>query len=319
MRFDMDALPVEEQTSVPYASMNAGVMHACGHDGHMAIGLAIARLLRDRQSEFAGLLKLVFQPGEEGLHGARRMVDEGVLEAPKPDFCLGMHLWNEKEVGWLGITPGPAMAGAEFLEIKIRGRGGHGAAPHRARDPVIAAAELVSVLQSVISRDVNPLDTAVLSITRIEAGDTFNVIPAEAMLQGTVRTFRPEVRERILSRIGAIGEGIGAALDCEVSVRVDRVSPPVVNDPAICERIQKIARDLFPEEIIATDHRTMGSEDMAYFMEKIPGCYIFVGSGNPEKGLDSPHHNPEFNFDEAALSKGVALLTCAALALLEAA
>ena len=173
----MDALPITEETGASYASVNNGVMHACGHDGHVAIGLTVARILSKRHNELKGSVKFIFQPAEEGLGGAKRMVDEGVLEDPKPDVCLALHLWNEKPVGWLGITSGPAMAASETFRVRVTGKGGHGAAPHYSIDPILAAAQVINALQSIVSRNVPPLEPAVVTITSIHGGEAFNVIP----------------------------------------------------------------------------------------------------------------------------------------------
>ena len=188
IRFDMDALPIQEENEAEYASQNPGVMHACGHDAHTAIGLSVARILNAHRGDIHGTVKLVFQPAEEGDGGAERMVAEGVLENPRPDRCLALHVWNSQPSGWLGITPGPVMAAAETFHVKIIGRGGHGASPHRTVDPLYAAAQIVTALQSIVSRNVAPMDTAVVSVTAIHSGTTFNVIPQTAELQGTIRT-----------------------------------------------------------------------------------------------------------------------------------
>lgn len=190
VRFDMDALSILEETGAPYASQNPGVMHACGHDGHTAIGLTVARMLHAHRDELAGAVKFVFQPAEEGLGGAERMIAEGALEDPKPELTLALHVWNEKPLGWFGVAAGPAMAGAEIFKIKVRGKGGHGAVPHLAVDPVLASAQIVAALQSIVARNVAPLQAAVVSVCTIHGGEAFNVIPQAVELAGTIRTFR---------------------------------------------------------------------------------------------------------------------------------
>ncbi len=312
LRFDMDALPIEEETGAEYASQNSGVMHACGHDGHTAIGLTVAKMLHARREEMAGRVKLVFQPAEEGLGGAERMVAEGVLESPKVDYSLALHLWNEKPFGWVGVTSGPAMAAAEIFKVRITGKGGHGAAPHLAVDPIAAAAQVTSALQTIVSRNVPPLQTAVVSVTHITAGTTFNVIPPYAEMEGTIRTFEPEVREMVLRRFREIVEGVSAAMGCQAEVDVQRLTPAVINDATLAERIQRVTRSLIPDADLDTTERTMGSEDMAFMMETVPGCYFFIGSANHEAGLDAPHHHPRFDFDERALARGAALMAAAA-------
>ena len=308
LRFDMDALPIQEQSGAEYASKNPGVMHACGHDGHTAIGLTVARRLHASRSEWSGTVKLVFQPAEEGLGGAKRMVAEGLLENPVPDVAFGLHLWNERQLGWIGITPGPVMSAAETFKVRLTGKGGHGAAPHLAVDPVLAAAQVVTGLQSIVSRNVAPLQTAVVSVTTLHAGEVFNVIPSQVEMQGTIRTFEPAVRQRVLRRFEEIVRGIAAAFECEAQIELTPVSPAVVNDPAVTQRVQEMAGKLLPDNLISSDERTMGSEDMSYILQQVPGCYIFMGSANTELGLDASHHHPRFDFDERALPRAVALL-----------
>jgi amidohydrolase len=316
LRFDMDALPIMEATQAEYASTHPGVMHACGHDGHVAVGLAVARLLQARRGELRGRIKFVFQPAEEGEHGAERMLAEGVLENPSPDFALAMHLWNEMPTGWIGVTPGPAMAGAEKLEIIVRGRGGHGATPDQAVDPVIAAAHVVTALQSVVSRNVEPRRAAVVSVTQVQAGEAFNVIPSETVLRGTIRTFEPEVRRLVLERVEAVAVGVAEAMGCQASVRIEVLTPAVMNDPRVTRRVSAAATRVFPDIVVDHGELSMVSEDMAYFLERVPGCMIFVGSNTPER-THAPHHSPRFDFDESALPCAAGLLTAAAIDLLE--
>jgi amidohydrolase len=317
LRFDMDALSIQEQSSAEYASTVPGVMHACGHDGHTAVGLTVARLLHARFSELAGSVRFVFQPAEEGLGGAARMVAEGVLEDPRPDACLALHVWNEKPLGWLGVADGPTMAAAEIFTVTLTGKGGHGAAPHLTVDPVVAAAQVISALQSLVSRNVSPLDTAVVSVTMLQAGDAFNVIPATATLQGTIRTFVPAVRARVIERFQQIVEGVAQAMNCQATVDIHSITPAVINDPQIAKIVREAAAELFPGNPATTDFSTMGSEDMAFLMQEIPGCYFFLGSANAEKGLDAPQHHPRFDIDEHVLPRAAALMATAACRLLE--
>jgi amidohydrolase len=314
MRFDMDALPIEEETGAIYRSVNPGVMHACGHDAHTAIGLTVAKLLHRHQADFAGTAKFVFQPAEEGLGGAQGMVAEGVLENPRPAVSLALHVWNDKPFGWIGVTDGPAMAGAEVFEITLQGKGGHGASPHESRDPVFAAAQIVTALQSIVSRNVSPLEQAVVSVTMVHAGVAFNVIPSSATLQGTIRTFNDSIRSQVLERMQEIVTGVAGALGCTAELALRGITPVVDNDPEISARVRTAAGELFPEMDIENGHRTMGSEDMSLMMQDIPGAYFFVGSANAEEGLDAPHHNPKLDIDERVLPVGAALMTAAALA-----
>ena len=312
LRFDMDALPIQEQTGAPYASQNPGVMHACGHDGHTAVGLTVARLLQSHRQELPGTIKLVFQPAEEGEGGAERMLAEGILENPHADAALALHLWNEKPFGWLGVTAGPIMAAAEIIHIKVTGRGGHGAIPHLAVDPVLASAQIINALQGIVARNVSPLETAVVSVTSIHAGEAFNVIPAQASLQGTIRTFSPEVRQGVLERFQQVVEGVGKAMQCQVDCQVQSISPAVVNDGGLAGQVRTTASQLLPDCQVEANYRTMGAEDMAFILQKLPGCFFFIGSANPAEGLDAPHHHPRFDFDERGLVHATALMAGAA-------
>ena len=318
LRFDMDALPINEETGAEYASQNPGVMHACGHDGHTAIGLTVARMLHEEREHLYGTVKLVFQPAEEGLGGAQRMVAEGVLDAPKPDICLAMHLWNIKPLGWIGVTPGPTMAASDTLHIKVKGRGGHGAYPQLTADPIYAAAAIINSLQSIVSRNVPPLESAVVSVTTIHGGEAHNVIPEEVEMQGTIRTFNTDVRELVHHRIQAIVTDIAGGFNCQANTEIYEVTPAIVNDPGISAEVQEAAKELLPEDVLNTTSQTMGSEDMSFMMKDIPGCYFFVGSANPSKGFDVPHHHPKFDFDEDALPKAAALMATAAAKFLKA-
>lgn len=317
LRFDMDALPIQEATGAEYASLTPGVMHACGHDGHTAVGLTVARILHDQVEQLIGRVKFVFQPAEEGLGGAERMIDDGVLENPRPDLSLALHLWNVKPFGWLGITPGPVMAASETFKVLITGSGGHGAAPHLAVDPIIAGAQVVGALQSIVSRNVPPLKTAVVSVTTMHGGDIFNVIPGDVELTGTIRTFDPDVRQSVLERFTQVVDGVAASMGCQTRIELQSITPAVVNDPAITASVQKTAASLLPDSEIDTNATTMGSEDMALMMQDIPGCYFFIGSANPDQGLDAAHHNPRFDFDERALVHGAALMAAATIDLLK--
>jgi amidohydrolase len=301
LRFDMDALPVQEETGAQYASNNIGIMHACGHDGHIAIGLTVARVLSGHQEKLQGRVKFVFQPAEEGLGGANQMIRDGILINPSPDYILALHLWNEKPVGWIGVTPGPMMAGSEILNIKLVGRGGHGALPHRANDSILASAHLITALQSIVSRNTAPLDSAVISITQIRGGETHNVIPGSVELKGTVRFFDKHVQNMLNQRIIEISNNIAEAFGCIVDVNLQEVTPPVVNDFTFTKKIELLLTKYYPELELDTDYQTMGSEDMALVMESRRGCYLLIGSANESQNLDFGHHHPKFDFDEAVL------------------
>ena len=324
LRFDMDALPIVEQTGAEYASQNEGVMHACGHDGHTAIGLTVARILNAHRDQLAGTIKLCFQPSEEGnngeeVGGAEMMMRDGVLNAPNVDRTLSLHLWNEKPLGWIGVAGGPVMAGAEIFTVRVTGKGGHGAIPQQTVDPVVAAAQIINALQTIVSRNVAPLETAVVSVTTINSGTAFNVIPQTAELTGTIRTFDTGVRQRIVERFEQIARGVGEALGCQVEVSIQRMTPALVNDEDIAAAVQATARRVLSDSQLNTaGYLTMGAEDMAFMQEKVPGCYFFIGSNNKDRHLDYGHHHPRFDFDEEALVHGSALMAAAALDLLRA-
>jgi len=323
LRFDMDALPITEETGTEYSSTNPGVMHACGHDGHTAIGLTVAKMLHAHRAELAGNIKFCFQPSEEGTNGeeiggALMMMRDGVLDSPKVDKTLSLHIWNDKPLGWINVAKGPVMAGAELFFVKLTGKGGHGAAPDTTIDPVIATAQIVTALQTITSRNVPPLKSCVVSVTSIHAGTAFNVIPQTAELGGTIRTFDPVVRALVLERFQAIVRGVAESLGCQVEITLKQVTAPVINNDEVSASVLKSAQALFPQHEIETDpYVTMGAEDMGYMQEKVDGCYFMVGSANDEKKLNYNHHHPKFDFDEQVLITGSALMATAAVDLLK--
>jgi amidohydrolase len=308
LRVDMDALPIEEQNDAPYASQVKGVMHACGHDGHTAMGAAAARILAER--EIAGRVLVLFQPAEEGEGGAQAVVADGVLDGV--DVVLGVHLWNELEVGTLGVKAGPLMAAVDRLRILVRGQGGHGGKPHRAADPVVAAAQIVTALQTVVAREVAPVDPAVVTIGSIHGGQAFNVIPDEVELLGTIRTFDPGLRRSMGERISRIARGVAEAFRCEATVDLRAGNPAVINDAAVAALARRAAVRVVGEAKVVEPTPTMGGEDMAIYFERAPGCFVFVGSANAARGLHHDHHNPRFDFDEDALAIGCEFLVQAA-------
>jgi len=316
LRFDMDALPIQEENNVDYVSETPGIMHACGHDGHLAVGLTVARILQSRQADLRGTVKFVFQPAEEGNGGALRMITEGVLDNPAPDYALALHLWNEFPVGFVAVVPGPFMSGAGFFSIKIIGCGGHGALPHQSADPVLAGSEIVTALQSIVSRNIPPLQAGVISVTQFHAGDAHNVIPPVAELGGTIRYFEKNVYEIIIERFRQVVNGVAEAMGCKAEIFIGESTPPVVNDPWVANQLQEIFRKTIPDLQIDGNFRTMVSEDMAYILEKVRGCYFMLGSSNPEKGLIAGHHQPRFDFDEQVLPRAAALMAAGAMKLL---
>jgi amidohydrolase len=308
LRVDLDALPIAEQSTAPYASRHPGVMHACGHDGHAAMGAAAARVLARRGG--GGRVRVLFQPAEEGEGGAQAVIRDGVLE--DVDLVLGVHLWNELPVGTLGVKAGPLMAAVDRLRVVVRGRGGHGAIPDRARDPIVAAAHVVTALQTVVSREVPPVEPAVVTIGAIRGGEAFNVIPDEVTLLGTIRTFDAALRRSMPERIQRIADGIARGLGCRAESEISPGNPAVVNDAGAAEVARRAAVRVVGEEKVVSPTPTMGGEDMALYFERAPGCFVFVGSANPSRGLDQPHHSPSFDFDEDALLVGCEFLVQAA-------
>ncbi len=314
IRADMDGLPIGEETGLPFASTTPGVMHACGHDGHMAVGLAVAARLARLSPR--GTVKLAFQPAEEGGAGAAAMIRDGVLENPRVDAAIGIHLWSDLPTGTVAITPGPVFASVDTFTIEITGRGGHAAAPHQTVDPIVVAAEIVTALQTIVSRRRDPAQPAVVSVTRLRAGTTHNVIPESAELGGTVRTYSAEFRDRVPHLVEDLTTGIAAAAGASAAVHYERLYPTTVNHPDVASRMTEAAATFLSRHQIRSDYRTMAAEDMAFFLERVPGCYAFVGCGNADKGTDRPHHSPRFDLDEAALPVAVELLSRAALMLL---
>ncbi len=308
VRADMDALPIQEGNEVPYASETPGKMHACGHDAHMAIGLGVATLMAKNRDTWQGTLKMVFQPGEEGDNGAEIMVKEGVLENPRPDYVLALHVWNHARVGTVAVTPGPVMAAAEAWEAVIQGTGGHAAVPEDTVDPIVTAALTINALQTIVSRNVSPKETAVVTVGQLTAGDTFNVIPDVARMKGTIRTFNPDVREVALRRLHEVIEGTAKMMGAEAEVILHPVAPAVINDEAVAAVVQDAVRDVLGEEALETDMRTMGSEDAAFFLREVPGCFFFVGSTPVEAETHVPHHNPKFDIDEEVLPIGASVM-----------
>jgi len=315
LRADMDALPVDEANDVPYRSQHPGRMHACGHDGHVAIGLEVARRLA--RLSLPGAVKFAFQPAEEVSHGAQAMIADGVLDGPAVDAAFGIHLWNDLPAGTIGIMPGAVMASVDEFEITILGRGGHAAAPHQTIDPVLIAAHVVTGLQSLIARRRNPFEEGVVSVTQVSAGHAFNVIPGRADLRGTVRTFGGKFWEEAQRLVEETARGIAGAFGASAEVGYRRLSGLMVNDEKMTALMKGVGEEIVGKERVIGGVRTMGGEDMSYFLRRVPGCFAFVGSAPPGKKA-APHHSPTFDIDEDALPVAVELLSRTAVRFLEA-
>lgn len=311
VRADMDALPIMEATEADYASLTPNVMHACGHDGHTAIALGVAKLLAGKRDQIHGRIKFVFQPAEEIAGGAKAMVGDGALSDPRPDVTLGLHLWNNLPIGTLGVADGPVMAGSSTFQIRITGKGGHAAAPHMGIDPVICAAHVITALQTIVSRTLDPLDTGVVSVTTVHAGEAHNVIPETAEMKGTIRYFKTEVRDMMERRMNEVIEHVCAGLGCVGTLYMQHLTLPVTNNPEVAERCRDTFAGLSGVTTLDTTIRTMGAEDVGMFMDDVPGMYFFVGARDMTASEYYGHHHPKFTFDEEALPFSVGLLAAA--------
>lgn len=306
LRADMDALPIQDEKNVAYASQQAGVMHACGHDGHISMLLGTALYFSRHRQEVQGELRFLFQPAEELLPGgAVQVIADGALEGV--DVIYGIHLWTPIPVGVVASTAGPMMAAADDFYIDIKGKGGHGGMPQATVDSVVVGSALVMQLQTVVSRSVDPLRPAVLTIGTMQAGSAQNVIAEQCKLSGTVRTFDEETRNAMKERVLTMVAQTGAAYGAETQVKYIMGYPPVVNDERETARFFREAEATFGPDRVQNSPMLMPAEDFAYYLQKVPGCFMFVGAGNPEKNAVYPHHHPMFDFDEDAMQTGVQL------------
>ncbi len=317
VRADMDALPVRDECGQPYQSRNPGVCHACGHDGHMAMLLGLARVLLPLRGTLSGTVRLIFQPNEEmPPGGAAALIEQGFLDGV--DAIIGAHLWQPLPVGQLGLSFGRMMAQPGSFEIVIRGKGGHGSTPHTAVDPILVGSAVVQALHTIVSRSLDPLEPAVLSLGLFQAGHVYNVIPDTARLEGTIRVFDVETLAAIHRRIEQIVSGVCAAHGADYRFSTTSSCPPLVNDAAVAKMVWRAGAAVLGEAGVSEVKPVLGGEDFSCYLQKVPGAFMFLGAGNAAKGIVHPHHNPKFDIDEDALIYGVEILARSALDLLAA-
>ena len=302
IRADMDALPLKENTGLAFASEHEGVMHACGHDAHMAMVLGAATVFSAIKDELAGNIKFLFQPAEEGPGGAKPMIEAGVMETPKVDYCIGCHVWPDIAEGTIGVRPGPFMAAMDRFDIKIKGKGGHGAMPHLCVDALEVGTQVVNALQRIVSRHMDPLEPTVVTVGTFHAGTAFNIIPAEVELSGTTRTFNPDTWNTWEARIEKVIRGVCDSMGCDFELKFSQGYPVTINDASMAEVVRSCAAKVVGEDRVVVPQKTMGGEDFAYYLQKSKGCFFALGVGR--EGA-APVHNPAFDFNEDVMLLGM--------------
>ncbi|BDA78798.1 peptidase M20 [Leptospira kobayashii] len=311
VRADMDALPILEENHVDYKSRNNGKMHACGHDGHTSVLMGLSSELKESLKSFVpkGRVLLCFQPAEEGGSGADKMIESGILDRYKVDACFALHVWNHIDLGKLGVVDGTMMASVDEFHITVKGTSGHGAMPQHTVDPIVVGSHIVTALQTIVSRNVDPLEPCVVTVGSFHSGNAFNVIPETAELRGTVRTYSKEVYQKVPKRLEEIVKGIAKSFGAEVDFEYKRIDKPTINDPEMADIVREAGKNILgPDSITEENTRTMGGEDFSAFLMERPGCYFFIGSRNEKKGFVHSHHSSFFDFDEDALSNGLSVM-----------
>ncbi|TGL64041.1 M20 metallopeptidase family protein [Leptospira sarikeiensis] len=311
VRADMDALPIIEENKVDYTSVHAGVMHACGHDAHTSVLMGLASELKEDLSSIIpkGRVLLVFQPAEEGGQGADRMIEEGILEKYNVDAALGLHVWNHIPVGKIGVVDGPMMAAVDEFQITVQGISGHGAMPQHTVDPILVGSHIVTALQSIVSRNTDPLDSCVVTVGAFHAGHAFNVISETAELKGTIRTFTKEMFDKAPELFKRVVENTAEAFGAKAIIQYERTNAPTINHPEMANIVRNASENILGQNSITEEHaKTMGGEDFSAFLMRVPGCYFFVGSMNEEKGFVHPHHSSKFDLDESSLPIGLSVM-----------
>ena len=311
VRADMDALPIHEENTTDYISQNPGVMHACGHDAHTSVLMGLAEEIKQdiRSIIPRGKVLLVFQPAEEGGSGADKMIEEGILDKYKVDACFALHVWNHVDIGKVGVVDGTMMASVDEFKITVTGISGHGAMPQHTVDPIIVSAHIITALQTIVSRSVDPLEPCVVTVGTIHGGNAFNVITESVVMTGTVRTYSKKVYEEVPEKLKKIVTGIAESFGAKVVINYKRVDKPTINDPAMANIVRQAAYEVLGKDSVTEEEvRTMGGEDFSAFLMKVPGCYFFIGSRNKQKGFVNPHHSSKFDIDEDAMGIGLTVL-----------
>jgi amidohydrolase len=307
----MDALPIHEENATDYISQTEGVMHACGHDGHTSVLMGFANEIKENIKSIIprGKVLLVFQPAEEGGSGADKMIEEGILEKYKVDAAFALHVWNHVDIGKVGVVDGTMMASVDEFKIIVTGVSGHGAMPQHTVDPIVVSAHIITALQTIVSRNVDPLEPCVVTVGTIHAGKAFNVISESVEMTGTVRTYSKKVFEEVPEKLKKLVTGIAESFGAKAEIIYKRVDKPTINDPAMADIVRKASYTILGKDSVTEEEvRTMGGEDFSAFLMEVPGCYFFIGSRNAQKGFVNPHHSSKFDFDEDAMGIGLSVM-----------